>query len=97
MQWRPTTVGVGLAVGQAREAVEAVAAHAAALLGIGLVEVDADRQVERMMAGADEVVVHLLDARLVRDRRVRERAGARRLGRVLAGLPCTRYRRSASV
>ena len=65
-------VGVGLAVGQAGEAVEAVAAHAAARLGIGLVQVDADRQVERLVAGGDEVVVELLDARLVRDRRIRD-------------------------
>ena len=79
-------VRVGLAVGQAREAVEAVAAHAAARLRVGLVEVDADRQVERLVAGRREVVVELLDARLVRDRRVRERARARRLGGVLAGL-----------
>ena len=57
---------VGLAVGQAREAVEAVAAHAAPRLGIALVEVDADGQVERVVARPLEVVVQLLDARLVR-------------------------------
>ena len=79
-------VRVGLAVGQAREAVEAVAAHAAPALGIALVEVDADRQVERVMAGLDEVVVELLDARLVRDGRVGERPGGRGLGGVLAAL-----------
>jgi hypothetical protein len=79
-------VCVGLAVGQAREAVEAVAAHAAPALGVGLVEVDADGQVERMMAGPDEVVVQLLDARLVRDGRVGERPRRRRLRRVLAAL-----------
>ena len=67
-------VRVGLAVGQAREAVEAVAAHAAPALGVALVHVDADRQVERAVAGALEVVVELLDARLVRDGGVRERA-----------------------
>ena len=79
-------VRVGLAVGQAREAVEAVAAHAAPALGVALVEVDADRQVERMMAGLDEVVVELLDARLVRDGRVGEGPGGRGLGGVLAAL-----------
>jgi hypothetical protein len=79
-------VCVGLPVGEAGEAVEAVAAHAAAGLRIGLVHVDADREVERMEAGPLEVVVQLLDARLVRDRGVRERAGARRLRRVLARL-----------
>src|SRR3954453_10865314 len=38
------------------------------------------------MAGAQEIVVELLDTRLVGDGWVGERAGARRLGRVLAGL-----------
>src|SRR3712207_8635608 len=42
-------VRVGLAVGEAGEAVEAVAAHAAPGLGVGLVEVDADRQVEGLV------------------------------------------------
>ena len=79
-------VRVGLAVGQAREAVEAVTAHAAPTLGIALVEIDADRQVKRVMAGLDEVVVQLLDARLVRNGRVRERPGGRSLGGILAAL-----------
>ena len=63
-------VGVGLAVRQAREAVETVAAHAAAGFGVGFVEVDPDRQMERLVAGPDEIVVELLDARLVGDGRV---------------------------
>ena len=80
-------VGVGLAVGRAGEAVVAVAPHAAAGVGIGLVEVDAERQMERLVAGSDEIVVELLDAGLVRDGGVRERARAARLGGVLTGLP----------
>jgi hypothetical protein len=39
-----------------------------------------------LVAGAQEIVVELLDTRLVGDGWVGERAGARRLGRVLAGL-----------
>jgi hypothetical protein len=58
-------VGVGLAVDEAREAVEAVAAHAAPPLGIRLVDVGADGQVERRVTRARERVVELLDARLV--------------------------------
>ena len=80
-------VRVGLAVGQAGEAVEAVAAHAAPGLGVGLVEVD--RRPGRWNGWwpvAHEVVVQLLDPRLVGDGGVGERARARRLGRVLAGL-----------
>ena len=50
-------VRVGLAVGQAGEAVEAVAANAAPGLGVGLVEVDPDGQVERLVPGPHEVVV----------------------------------------
>ena len=79
-------VRVRLAVGEAREAVELGAPHAPPLLRVGLVEVDADRQVERLEPRALEVVVELLDPRLVRDGRVRERARAARLGGVLAGL-----------
>jgi hypothetical protein len=75
---------VGLAVGEAGKAVEAVAAHAAPALRVGLVEIHADRQVERLVAGTREVVVELLDARLVRHGRVGEGSGAGRLGRVLA-------------
>ena len=60
-----THVCVGLAVGEAGEAVEAVAAHAAPGLGVALVEVDAHRQVKRTVAGALEVVGELLDPGLV--------------------------------
>jgi hypothetical protein len=76
-------VRVGLAVG---EAGEPVAADAAARLGVGLVHVDPDRQVERLVPRPREVVGELLDAGLVRDRRIGERAGALGLGRILARL-----------
>src|SRR3712207_8156921 len=47
-------VGVRLAVDQAREPVEAVAAHAHRVLRRRLVEPHADRQVERMQARSEE-------------------------------------------
>jgi hypothetical protein len=58
-------VRIGLAVRQAREAVEAVTADAAAGLGVGLVEVDPHGKVERMVPAPCEVVGELLDARLM--------------------------------
>ena len=54
--------------------------------GFCLVEHDAERHVERLLAEAREVVVQLLDARLVADGRVRIRRAGRRLGRILAAL-----------
>ena len=79
-------VCVGLSVCQAGEAVEAVAANAAPGFGVGFVEVEPDGKVERPMPGPHQVVVQLLDPRLVRDGGVGEWARARRLGGVLAGL-----------
>src|SRR5436190_21548423 len=78
---------VGLPVSQAREPVEAVAANAAAGLRVGLVQIDPNRKVERVMPGALAVVRELLDPRVMRDRRMRERPGAGRFGGVLPGLP----------
>src|SRR5215472_15657298 len=80
-------MGVGLSVRETGEAVEPVAAHAAARLRVGLVQVHADGQVERLVPGLLEVIGELLDARLVRHLWVRKRPGARRLGRVLARPP----------
>src|SRR5215217_9788752 len=77
---------IRLAVREAGEAVEAVAADAVASLGVALVEVDSDREVERLVTGPGEVVGELLDARLVRHRRVREGRRTERLGRILARL-----------
>jgi hypothetical protein len=79
-------VCVGLSIGQAGEAVEAVAANAAPGFGVGFVEVEPDGQVERPAPGPHQIVVQLLDPRLVRHGRVGEWARARRLGGVLAGL-----------
>jgi hypothetical protein len=62
LQRRPhaSHVCIGLSVGKAREAVEPVAAHEASCLGVGLVQVDADWQVERPVPGLLEVVGELL-------------------------------------
>lgn len=79
-------VGVGLAVCEAGEAVESVAANAASRLRVGLVQVDADGHVKRMLAGLLEVVAQLLDEGLVRHGRMGEGARAWRLGRILPGL-----------
>jgi hypothetical protein len=50
-------VRVRLAVEQAGKAVEAVTANATAGLGVRFVEVDPDRQVERSVPRANELVV----------------------------------------
>ena len=77
-------VRVRLAVHRAREAVAVHAADAGAVGQVRLVQADAARRVERVVAGRLEVVRELLDPRLVRDGR--ERIGRARvpLGRVLA-------------
>src|SRR5262249_35152958 len=68
------------------EAVEPVAANAASRLRLGLTEVCADWEVERLVPALLEVVRELLDARLVRYRRERKWPRPRRLGGVFAGL-----------
>src|SRR4029453_17635428 len=75
---------VGLGLQQARKAVTGVAADAAALLWVLLIENDADRHVEWAVADACEVVDELLDARLVAERRVRVRRARWRLGGIAA-------------
>ena len=77
---------VGLGLHQTREPVAGGAADAGAVLRLVFVEHDADRQRERAVAGAFEIVRKLLDARLVRYRRVGIRVVAGRLGRVAAAL-----------
>ena len=52
--------------------------------GLRLVQADAAGRVERIEARRGKVVVELLDARLVRDRRERVGRARRRLGRILA-------------
>ena len=79
-------VRVGLAVGWAGEAVEAVAADTAAGFAVGFVKIEADRKVERSVAGRDEVVVQLLDSWFMRHGRIGETTGPRRLGWVLPRL-----------
>ena len=80
---------IRLPVHYAREAVQPVAPDAPApVCGVAvgvLVEQDTDGQVRRMQAELQEVVVQLLDPRLVLDGRVREVAAAGAVGRVLAG------------
>ena len=82
---------VGLAVDEAREAVDPVAADAAARVDgvavVVLVEHHAERKVRRMVPELLEVVVELLDARLVLHLGIRIRTAARALGRVLPRLP----------
>ena len=80
----PMHLGVGLRVHEAREPVAVVAAHAAAVGHVRLVEHDPARRVEGVQPGRGEVVGELLDARLVGHRRERVRGARRRLGRVLA-------------
>ncbi len=58
-------LGVGLGVDEAGEAVAGGAAHAVAVRHVRLVQPDAARRVERVVAGGGEVVRELLDARLV--------------------------------
>ena len=80
---------VRLAVGRARIAVEGLALDARRVRcrhAVDLVEQHADGQMERMVAGALEIVEQLLDARLVRDRRVGIGTAGPRFGRILAAL-----------
>ena len=69
---------------ETREPVARGAADARAVGHVGLVQADAAWRVERPIAGSGEIVRELLDARLVRDRRVWVRRARRRLGRILA-------------
>ena len=75
---------VGLGVHQAGESVAVHAANAGGEGRLALVEQDAARRMKRLVAGAHQIVVKLLDARLVRDGRVRIRAAGGRIDRVLA-------------
>ena len=77
-------LGVGLGVQRAREAVAVRAAHADAVGQVRLVDHDAARRVERVIAGRGQVVGELLDPGLVGDRRVRVGRAGRRVGRILA-------------
>src|SRR5438876_10390920 len=61
-------LGVRLGVDEARKAVAGVAADAAALVGVVLIEHDTERRGKRPQAETGEIVTELLDARLVADR-----------------------------
>src|SRR5262249_24156053 len=80
-------LSVGLAVDEARVAVESVASDAGRVrlhLAIGLVEQDPDWQMKRMVSLMFEPVEEHLDARLVRDWRIGIGTLVRRLGRVFS-------------
>ena len=77
---------VGLGLNETGKAVAGRASDARTVMRVLLVEHDADRQRERPMSGAREIVGELLDARLVRHRRMRVGLVARRLGRIAAAL-----------
>ena len=79
-------LGVRLGVDQAGVPVARGAADARALPAVRLVELDAERDVERPHAEPLQVVAELLDARLVAHRGEPVRAARRRLGRVHAAL-----------
>ena len=74
---------LGLGVQRAREAVAVRAAHADAVGHVRLVDQDAARRVERVIAGLGQVIGELLDPGLVGHRRVRVGRAGRRVGRIL--------------
>src|SRR6266545_2981218 len=79
-------LGVRLGVDQAGKAVAGVAADAAALVGILFIEHDAERRVKRPQAETGEIVIELLHARLVADRRMRIRCAGWRFSGILTSL-----------
>ena len=82
-RWRHRNhLGVGLGVHQAGESVAGVAADAAAVHAVGLVEQNGAGCERRCVAGAPQAVGDLLHARFVRDRRMRVRRARRRVGGV---------------
>ena len=82
-------LSVGLAIDEARIAIEGVAADAGAgvlRLAVFLVEQNAERKRKRMIAAPLQAVPELLYARLVRDGRVTIRPARGRFGRIHAML-----------
>ena len=77
-------LGVGLGVQRARKAVAVRAPHADAVGHVRLVDQDAARRVERVIAARGQVIGELLDPRLVGDRGVRVGRAGRRVRRILA-------------
>ncbi len=86
LQRRPHAerLGIGLRAQRAREAIAVLAAHAFAVRHVRGIEHHAAGRVERVIARPLEVVRQLLDARLVRQRRIRVRPARRRLRWVLS-------------
>src|SRR3989441_5006123 len=78
---------IGLGPDEARIAVARGATDAAALPRVLLIQHDAERHMERPQSALREVVVQLLNARLVADRWVRVRRTRPRLRGVAAALP----------
>ena len=76
--------GVGLGVQEARESVAGLAADAAAVGHVRFVQHHRGGRRKRVVAGGGEIVVKLLDARFVRDRRRRIGRARRRFGGVEA-------------
>jgi hypothetical protein len=66
--------------------IAAVAANAAALARIALVQHDPERRMERLQPELFEILTELLYARFVADRRMRIRCGCMRLRRILAAV-----------
>src|SRR5262249_41256366 len=75
-------VRVRLGMYQAGKSVAGAAPNARAELRLGLIQHDAVWRVERVKPGARQVVMQLLNARLVRQRWQRIRSRCRRLGRI---------------
>ena len=86
LEGRPDTehLGIGLRLDEAREAVAGLAADALAVRPVVLEQPNAAGRMERVVAGALEVVGQLLDARLVGQRRERVLGARVALGRILA-------------
>jgi hypothetical protein len=84
-------LGVGFAVHEAREPVDPVATDAGASRGrltvVVLVEQEADRKMGGMESQAEEVIVELLDPRLVSDGGIGEVAAPGPVGWIFPGRP----------
>ena len=83
-------MGVGLRVDRAREAIERIATNAGAVGGGAavrvLIQLNAQRQMERVQSLALQDIAQTLDARLVLDRRISVRGTGPRLGGILSTL-----------
>src|SRR2546430_4113159 len=78
---------VGLGTNQTGESVAGIAANAAALVRVLLVEHDPDRYVEGFQARTCEIVGQLLNAWLMAHRRPGIRGTGLRFGRIFSAVP----------